>query len=730
MPGKIITLLIAILLIISLSCTEKNIVTDPPRQIISWDPPDDFSPSHITQDDDGVFLGLFVSKRLSGKDNLWVVQSQDSAAWVNPLMIGNIYAHDSLSFKVSNDSLIISYLGVSSDLAMDLGLTRQEYPQVSNNWTMIFLIDSLTLDSDKDGIPDNIEYELLSEISNTDSDSDGKTDDQDFNPLTRPMNQTDIHKMYLTTLKHIISSSLIDVNNIGKDSIWSEYYGIYTLSEPAPLYVSFNELDSVPEFKDLPVPIIADITTDKFKVSSGYDSWSVGVIPHYNFREVEYAFEKKQESASVFIDKYLAGGIIEYYEYILNKNDNAWQVTEANKIEKPEKLTKQPLIYSNIGVLMALAMVCAFFFFLEKKTKWKVFNSFPPLLFIYLTPMLLSNTGVIPYKSEVFSFMSDAVLPLFLVMMMLDVNVRGTIRVMGKGIFVMLFGTLGVVVGAPIGYAIVSGQLNPEVWKGFGALAGSWIGGTGNMAAVADGLGTSGSDYGLAALADNVVYLVWLPIMLNSKKLAKWFNKFTGASADRVKKMEQAAKEITKDKGRMQMRHILYLLAIGFAVTFLASQIAKLLPEFPPILSVKTWRILLVTTLALACSFTPAKNIPGSHPLAMALIYLFVANMGAKAHVGQILGQAPWFILGAYVWVFIHGGFCLLGAKIFKVDVHTAAICSAANIGGAASAPVVAAYHKESLVPVSILMALIGYAIGTYAAFGTAQLCYWVSTIL
>jgi len=113
----------------------------------------------------------------------------------------------------------------------------------------------------------------------------------------------------------------------------------------------------------------------------------------------------------------------------------------------------------------------------------------------------------------------------------------------------------------------------------------------------------------------------------------------------------------------------------------------------------------------------------------MALIYLFVANMGARAHVDQILGQAPWFILGAYIWVFIHGAFCMLGAKIFKVDVHTAAIASAANIGGAASAPIVAAYHKTELVPASILMALIGYAIGTYAAFGTAQLCFWVSTM-
>ena len=107
----------------------------------------------------------------------------------------------------------------------------------------------------------------------------------------------------------------------------------------------------------------------------------------------------------------------------------------------------------------------------------------------------------------------------------------------------------------------------------------------------------------------------------------------------------------------------------------------------------------------------------------MALVYLFVARMGAKATVAGLAGQAVPFVAGAYVWIFIHGVFILLAAKLFRIDVHTAAIASAANIGGAASAPVVAAYHDERLVPVSILMALIGYAIGNYAAFLAAWLC-------
>ena len=126
-------------------------------------------------------------------------------------------------------------------------------------------------------------------------------------------------------------------------------------------------------------------------------------------------------------------------------------------------------------------------------------------------------------------------------------------------------------------------------------------------------------------------------------------------------------------------------------------------------------------------STTPVSRIPGSHELGVALVYVFVASVGARATLSG-LGQAPAFVAGAYIWIFIHGLFCLAGAWIFRVDVHSVAIASAANVGGAASAPVVAAYHREGLVPVAVLMALIGYALGNYLAILTAQLCRWVGT--
>ncbi|MBU8933057.1 MAG: DUF819 family protein [candidate division Zixibacteria bacterium] len=386
------------------------------------------------------------------------------------------------------------------------------------------------------------------------------------------------------------------------------------------------------------------------------------------------------------------------------------------------------LISSPSGIIAALAAVTSFFFFLEKKTEWKLFNYLPPLIFIYLIPVALSNSGVIPSKSPVYDFMGTNLLPMFLAIMLLEVDIMATIRVMGKGIFVMLLGTLGVVVGAPIGLMLVKHGLGPEAWKGFGALAGSWIGGTGNMLAVGNaiGLDESSLDFGYAVIADNAVYLIWLPIMLGSKNFAGWFNKFTKMPKERVETLKKAAAELTTDKGTPAMRHFLYLIFIGFAVTALATWIAGHIQPLPPVFSTNTYKILLVTFFGVALSFTKASKIPCSHALAMALVYLFVARMGAKADLSNLDSSVFWFLLGAYIWIFIHGGFLVAAARIFRVDVHTAAIASAANIGGAASAPIVAAYHNPVLVPVSILMALLGYAIGNPAAILAAQLCEWV----
>jgi len=308
--------------------------------------------------------------------------------------------------------------------------------------------------------------------------------------------------------------------------------------------------------------------------------------------------------------------------------------------------------------------------------------------------------------------------------MLLKVDIASTVRVMGRGIFVMLFGTAGVVLGAPIAFLLFKSKLPEDIWKAFGTLAGSWIGGTGNMAAVTEGLKTSGQGFGLAVLGDNLVYIIWLPILLGSKNFAKFFNRFTRVDDKRIHMLEMAKTEIEDQQQSVRMRHFLYLLLLGFVCTWAAEIFSGRLPELKPVLTASTWKILLITTMGLLLSLTPARHIPASHELAMALVYIFVANMGAKADVSGLTGSAGWFILACYIWIAVHGAFCVLGACLLRVDVHSTAIASAANIGGAASAPVVASHHNDKLVPVSILMALMGYALGNYGAFLAAWLCY------
>jgi len=392
------------------------------------------------------------------------------------------------------------------------------------------------------------------------------------------------------------------------------------------------------------------------------------------------------------------------------------------------------LVTSPVGVMTVLIAVVSFWFWLERSTRWKIFEYLPPLIFIYASPVLLSNFGVIPYTSEAYDFLRHYGLPIFIVLMLIKVDVISAVRIMGKGVFVMLLGSIGVVFGGVVAYKL--GQtlsfgnyfpLEQDSWRAFGTLAGSWIGGTGNMTAAFAGLEGEPAHLTMAAAADQMVYLVWLPILLGCKSFAEKFNRWARVPAGRLQAMESAAADFKSTESPPTMTSLLYLglLAIGF--TWISMQLSEVLPPVvvggATVITAGTWLILLVTTMALLASVTPARKLPAAQPIAMAIIYIYVARVGATMDLSVVdWDKMIGFIAMAYVWIFIHGLFILTGAWIFRVDIHTVAIASAANIGGAASAPIVAAHHRETLVPASILMALIGYALGNYLAILTGRI--------
>ncbi|MBU0546556.1 DUF819 family protein [Patescibacteria group bacterium] len=376
-----------------------------------------------------------------------------------------------------------------------------------------------------------------------------------------------------------------------------------------------------------------------------------------------------------------------------------------------------------IGILAVIFMIPVFFLWLERKTKWKIFDYLPAIIWIFLTPIILSNLNIIPKSSPVYNTFKSFAVPIFIVLMLLDINIRESIKVAWRSAGVLIVGSIGIVVGLVISFALLKNGLPPDAWSGFGALAGSWIGGTGNLAAVAEGLRTPPEDVGMVVLVDNFVYIIYFPIILTCKRWAKWFNKFSRVSQKDIDHFNQEVADIEKKTHEVHFTDVITLVGFGFLVILVSKWLANYFPEFPPVFTDKTWFILLVTTFGILLSATPLKKLPGTEPISMTFVYIYMTMMGAQADLSQI-GASVWFLVAGFICIAVHFVFVILSSRLFKIDVSMAAVASVAAVGGAASGPVAAGYHREELVPISIMLALIGYAIGNYLGVATAYLCH------
>jgi uncharacterized membrane protein len=385
-------------------------------------------------------------------------------------------------------------------------------------------------------------------------------------------------------------------------------------------------------------------------------------------------------------------------------------------------MESQPFFNDLIGVMAVITMIPVFFIWLERRTNWKVFNILPAIIWIFLTPIFLSNLNVIPRETPIYTTFRSFAVPMFIVLMLLDINIRQAIKVAWRGAGVLVLGAIGIVIGAVLSFYLFRSGLPENTWRGYGALAGSWIGGTGNLAAVAESLDTPSEMVGMVVLVDNFVYLLYFPLILTCKRWAKSFNRFTGVSQAQIDHIAQLDAQIERKQHEVHFRDVLVLMGFGFTSILAANQLAGVLPEIPPVFNEGTWAILLVTTIGIVLSATPLKNVPGTEPLAMGLVYIYMTMLGAGADLRSI-GGAQWFLIAGFVCITVHLVFIVIGARLFRLDVSMAAVASVAAVGGAASAPVAAGYHREELVPISIMLALIGYALGNYLGVATAYLC-------
>ena len=376
----------------------------------------------------------------------------------------------------------------------------------------------------------------------------------------------------------------------------------------------------------------------------------------------------------------------------------------------------------SIFVLFALVAVPAFYFLVEARTGWRVWTFLPPLLWIYATPLILRIAGILPEESPIYGGLRAYLLPVFITLLVMTIDLRRVVATLGPGLPVLLVSTLCVIIGAPIGYLALSPWLTPDTWTGYGALAGSWIGGTANMAAMERAIGTPPDQMGLAILADQVVFLLWLPLLIVSARYAEPFNRWVNArplpiDEPETEKKAQAAEDAKSDSylNVPPMLDLLLMVTAALANVALCSWVAAQLPELPPFVTGSTWLVLLVTTGAVLLSFTRIRRSHQAELTGTAVLYVFVANMGASASIAGF-SEAPAFVAGAFVWLFVSASLMVTAARLMRTDLRLMAVAAIANVGGAASAPVVAAAHHRSLVPVAILMAMFCYVLGNYGA--------------
>ncbi len=418
-----------------------------------------------------------------------------------------------------------------------------------------------------------------------------------------------------------------------------------------------------------------------------------------------------------------------------------------------------PLI-TNDKIVFGLLMICLGFVFFTSSRKtgfWQQFYKYVPALFVaYFVPAILTTAGIIApdWKTvaqdgsvtegatQVYHMASRYLLPAALVLMTLSLDLKSVFNLGPKALWMFLAGTVGIVVGGPIAVLIV-GSISPEtvggegadaVWRGLSTLAGSWIGGGANQSAMLEIYGYNQKLYGQMVFVDILVANVWMAIVLigigKSAKIDRWLKADTSAIEALKEKMTGFSKKVSRNP---TLSELMILGAIAFGTVgfahFAGDIIAQLFESWVNNLTGLTknvftflsskffWMVSLTTLIGVVLSYTKARNYEGAgaSKLGSAFIYILVATIGMKMDLRLIFNN-PGLIVVGFVWMLIHAGLMIGMAKLIKAPYFFLAVGSQANVGGAASAPIVAAAFHPSLATVGVLLAVFGYAIGTLGA--------------
>lgn len=395
-----------------------------------------------------------------------------------------------------------------------------------------------------------------------------------------------------------------------------------------------------------------------------------------------------------------------------------------------------PLIESPAGLLAVFLAVLATIFWASGHPVFgRIFKVIPALVFCYFIPTTLTALNVIPAESPFYSWVKLYVLLAALLLLTLALDLPGIVRLGPKPVIMLLAGTAGIVIGGPVSLAIWKGQLPDDAWRSMSYLAGSWIGGGANAIALQDAFNVQ--DVSAIIVVDVAVANVWMGVLLylaaRHERVDRWFRGDTSA----ISALEGKMRKYHERVGRIpSLADLMAILALGFGFAWASHLMGGglfdwITAEFPKLsesLDSKILKCMIVTAIGIGLSFTRIRKLEGAgaSTLGTVMIYLLVACIGAEADFRKI-PEARWFLALGATWITCHIVILLVVGRVIRAPFFFIAVGSQANIGGAASAPVVAGAFSPSLAPVGVLMAIAGYAMGTYAGWVCIQLCRLVA---
>ena len=396
---------------------------------------------------------------------------------------------------------------------------------------------------------------------------------------------------------------------------------------------------------------------------------------------------------------------------------------------------------SNDAVVFGILMVVLGFVFYTSNLKssfWKKFYTFfPVILLCYFIPSLLNTTGIVsPEKSNLYFVVSRYLLPTSLVLLTLSVDLKEISKLGSKALIMFFTGTVGIIIGGPIAIIIVKNlfpnlvSINPEeLARGMTTIAGSWIGGGANQTAMKEVFNVDGELFSKMVTVDVLVGNAWLAVLLIGVGKTVFIDKFLGADSSSVESVKEKIEKYNLSIARIpDLKELIYVLTIGFGITGISHLIADniapyLLNNFPSLekyslTSSFFWLIVMATTFGIILSFTRLRDLEGvgASKIGSIFIYILVATIGLQMNLFTVFDNPGLFLIGL-IWISVHVILLFIVAIFIKAPYFFVAVGSQANVGGAASAPVVAAAFHPSLAAVGVLLAVLGYAVGTYAAY-------------